>query len=317
MNLNSSISLCAAVLLLVSSHLASAGSALSAVSSNTPPEAPPATPREFYNAGTRKLSEEKLREAEALLETALGSQKEALQPMALYNLGHVRFQQGVAELKKGPPTGPAADRGRKALQAAEQALRQANDALGGNELDKLVASYMHGRGARKELSAATKAVKRAMESLGAVLSRWQRASGDFKSAHELNPKDSEAKKNADTMDRYIAKLVDSLQELQQMANAMGDKKKELGEKMKDLKGRIPEPDMPPGAAGDEEEEEDQPDGPKPGDQEGPTKQGEEARPLSPEMAGWLLDGFKLGGDKRLPMGGDQEAQPRDRAKPTW
>src|SRR6266567_5627903 len=51
----------------------------------------PATPRELFNAGTQQLRGGKLREAEASLETALASQKPALQPVALYNLGHVRF----------------------------------------------------------------------------------------------------------------------------------------------------------------------------------------------------------------------------------
>src|SRR4051794_25176005 len=76
------------------------------------PEAAPASPREFFNAGTEKLAEavklladkkpieSKLREAEALLESALASQSERLQPPSLYNLGHVRFGQGAEELKK-------------------------------------------------------------------------------------------------------------------------------------------------------------------------------------------------------------------------
>ena len=58
----------------------------------TPEPAPPATPREFYNAGTRQLRDGKLREAEASLESALASQDpNSLQPPALYNLGLVRF----------------------------------------------------------------------------------------------------------------------------------------------------------------------------------------------------------------------------------
>ena len=78
--------------------------ALTAVAASEP--APPATPREFFNAGTQQLSAGKLREAEASLETALASQNERLQPPALYNLGLVRFEQGVEELKKGPPAKP-------------------------------------------------------------------------------------------------------------------------------------------------------------------------------------------------------------------
>jgi hypothetical protein len=39
--------------------------------------------------------------------------------------------------------------------------------------------------------------------------------------------------------------------------------------------------------------------------------------LSPEMAGWLLDSFKLDTERRLPMGGNEPAEPKDRKRPTW
>ena len=67
---------------------------------------------------------------------------------------------------------------------------------------------------------------------------------------------------------------------------------------------------------DDEEEEDQPFGPKPGQEEGPSKEGKEM-PLSPEQAGWLLDAYKLDSERRLPMGQGPEAKPRDRSRPTW
>jgi len=110
--------------------------------------------------------------------------------------------------------------------------------------------------------------------------------------------------------------VDSLREMQKCANGMGDKSKELGDKLKQLKGRIPAPNMPPGAAGDDEEEEDFPFGPQPGQTEGPSKDGKEMT-LSQEQAGWVLDGFKLDSERRLPMGGTEPAQPKDRTRPTW
>src|ERR1035438_6665203 len=248
-----------------------AASALAA----TPEPAPPDTPREFYNAGTRQLAARKLREAEASLESALASQKEQLRPPALYNLGLVRFGQGVEQLKKGPAAKPTLERGHSATQQADAALRQANEALGGNEVDKMVAAYMRGRGARKELKAATEAVRRALQVHGAVLTRWERSSGDFKSAAELNSTDADARHNSEVLDRCIAKLVDSLHEMQQCLNGMCDKGKQLGDALKGLKGRIPAPNMPPGAAGDDEDDEDQPLGPKPGQEEGPSREGKE------------------------------------------
>jgi tetratricopeptide (TPR) repeat protein len=281
-----------------------------------PEPAPPDTPREFYNAGTRQLGAGKLREAEAFLQSTLDSQNQRLQSPALYNLGIVRFGQGAEQLKKGPAAKPTLERGQSAAQQADAALRQANEALGGNDVDRMVAAYMRGRGARKELKAATEAVRRALQMHGAVLTRWERSSGDFKSAAELNSADADARHNSDVLDRCIAKLVDSLREMQQCLNGMSDKGKQLGEAMKQLKGRIPAPNMPPGAAGDDEEEEDQPFGPKPGQEEGPSKDGKEMT-LSPEQAGWLLDAYKLDSERRLPMGQGPQAEPKDRSRPTW
>ncbi len=280
------------------------------------PAAAPTTAREFFNAGTQQLRSGKLREAEGYLESALASQQESLQTSALYNLGHVRFGQGIEALKKGPASGSATTSGKAAAQAGEEAIRKAEEALGSNDIQQMVAAYMHGKGVHKELKAAAAAVRRAQATYGTALGRWQRASGDFKSVVELKSTDTDARHNAEVVDRCIAKLVDSLHEMQMCANAMGQKKQQLGQKLKELKGRIPAPNMPPGAAGDEEEEEDYPHGPQPGQEEEPSKEGKEMT-LTQEQASWVLDGFKLDGERRLPMGGTEPAQPRDRSRPTW
>jgi tetratricopeptide (TPR) repeat protein len=276
----------------------------------------PTTPREFYNAGAHQLKEGKLREAEASLETAAASQQERLQVPALYNLGEVRFAQGIEALKKSPPAGQTVARGRAAEARSDEAIHKLDDALAGNDVQQLVAAYMRGRGARKELKSALEAVRKAMTVHGAALSRWQRSSGDFKSALELRSADADSEHNAEVVDRYIAKLVDSLREMQACANGMCDKSGQLGEKLKQCKGRIPGKDMPPGAAGEDEEDEDMPFGPQPGQEEGPSKEGKEMT-LSQEQAGWVLDGFKLDSERRLPMGQGQQTQPKDRNRPTW
>ena len=276
----------------------------------------PTTPREYYNAGAQQLKDGKLREAEASLETAAASQQERLQVPALYNLGEVRFAQGIEALKKSPPAGPTVARGRAAEARADEAIRKLDDALAGNDVQQLVAAYMRGRGARKELKGALEAVRKAMTVYGAGLSRWQRASGDFKSALELRSSDADSEHNAEVVDRCIAKLVDSLREMQACANGMCDKSGQLGGKLKQCKGRIPGKDMPPGAAGDDDEDEDMPFGPQPGQEEGPSKEGKEMT-LSQEQAGWVLDGFKLDSERRLPMGQGELAQPKDRNRPTW
>jgi tetratricopeptide (TPR) repeat protein len=276
----------------------------------------PSTPREFFNAGVQQLEAGKLREAEASFETALASQSERVQNPALYNLGHVRFGQGVDELKKGPAARPTAARGRAAAQLADQATRDADEALASNEVQKMVTAYMNGRGIRKELKAATKAVKHAMDTCGNVLKKWERSDGDFKSALELEPADADSHQNAQTVERSIAKLIDSLRELQQAAGMMGNKNQDLGEKLKQLKGRIPAPDMPPGAAGDDDEEEDFPNGPLPDQKEGASKEGEQMQ-LSPEQAAWLLQGFTLDSERRLPMGQKDTAEPKNPSRRPW
>ncbi|MGH7971388.1 MAG: hypothetical protein ACREIC_21935, partial [Limisphaerales bacterium] len=140
--------------------------------------------------------------------------------------------------------------------------------------------------------------------------------GDFKSTVEMKPSDADARQNADIVDRCIAKLVDTIQQLEQAAGAMGDKTPDLGNKLKQLRGKIPAEDMPPGAAGDDEDDEDFPKGTEPGQKEGPTKQGEEME-LSPEQAGWLLDAFRLDTERRLPMGQNDTGEPKNPNRPTW
>jgi tetratricopeptide (TPR) repeat protein len=277
----------------------------------------PVTPRDFYNAGARQLARGQLREAEAAFETALASQTDRLRVSSLYNLGHVRYQQGIAELKKSAQGGPVKPRGESASSQGTDAIKTADEALASNEVRQMVEAYIRGRGTRRELNAAIKAVRKAMQLHGSALQRWERSAADFKGALELSPDDQDAEHNADVVDRSIAKLIDSIKEMEQMANRLGQQKQELGEKLKQLKGRIPEPDMPPGAPGEEEEEEDeQPQGPKPDQQEGPTKEGNE-QPISPEQASWMLDAYKLGGDRRLPMGFDTNAEPKNRVRPNW
>jgi tetratricopeptide (TPR) repeat protein len=297
------------------------GAALVAVAGDTAPgsaePAPPATPREFYNAGTRNLKLGKLREAEPLLESALASQQEWLWPMALYNLGHVRFLEGAEELKKAPPGGATLAAGQAASRRADEAIGSAVEALAGDDLQRMVEAYLRGRGQRRELQAAIRSVRLALEAFGATLNKWQRADGDFRSACELSPAADDARHNAEVVDRCIAKLVDMLQQLRQLANAMAQQMSELREKLKQLKGRIPAPNMPPGAAGeDQDDDEDQPLGPQPGQKEGPANEGEPLS-LSPEQAAWLLDGFRLDAQRRLPMGQEQQAEPRNRNRPTW
>src|SRR5437773_7361666 len=90
----------------------------------------PATPQQLYNQGTQKFREGKLREAESTLQLAVVSQNEKVQVPALYNLGHVRFQEGVQELKGGPGGKASAAVADRACETGSAALAAADEALG-------------------------------------------------------------------------------------------------------------------------------------------------------------------------------------------
>ena len=289
----------------------------------TRPEPVPELPRDYFNAGTRQLQLGKLREAEAQLQAALLKQDEAVQPVTLYNLGHVRARQGEEELKKATDSKQTAGRTRQAAAQARAAARTAEEALASSDVGRMVEAYQRGRGARKDLKSATEAARKAMAVFGNVLLRWQRAAGDFQSAAELNPADQRAASNADIMNRRIAWLIDQIREMQQAMAAAAQAKQELGEKMKELKGKIPAPDAPPGGKGEGEEEDEEgeeegekPEGPRPGHEEGAGKTGEELK-MSSEAAEQMLNGMRRDGDRRMPMGQGEEGKPKDPKRPNW
>ncbi len=281
----------------------------------------PVSPRDFYNDGTQKFRQGKLPEAETALQTAVASQNEKIQGPALYNLGEVRFQEGVKQLKDGPNAKGTQSTAQRASENGTGAIQDVDQAMAGTDLQAMVAAYLHGRGSRKELKGAMEAVKRAMESNGAVLNKWQRASGDFKSANELRPKDEDARANAEVVDRYIAKLVDLQQMMMQMMAGMGKQRQELGAKMKKLKEKMP---GDPGKMfkGGEEDDDDEDDKPKPppepkeGQEEGPNRNGKE-RQLSPEEAEALLGMLRLDANRQLPLGATDTGTPKDRKHRAW
>ncbi len=279
----------------------------------------PVTARDFYNAGTKLLTGKKFAEAEMMFLSALAAQDERVQPAALYNLGHTRFGAGVELLKQGPDTQRTAAQGNAALAEGERAIGAAEAALAENNLDKMIAAYLEGRGARRELLDAEKAVQAAMELYGKTLAKWQRAAEDFKSAAELNPADTNAARNAEIVERGIAKLVDNLRKMQQMAGMMGKQRQDLGKLLSRLKGRIPAPDAPPGAADDEDDDDQgvQPDS-LAGQKENASREGDQMKvPLSTEQAGQILDGLSLDGSRRLSMSDKEGTPPKDRKGRNW
>ncbi len=277
----------------------------------------PVTARDFFNAGTRALAAKKFSDAEKMFQSSLAAQDERVQPLVLFNLGHTRFADGAEILKKGPDAQKISARGNAALAAGDDAIRAGETSLAENQVDKMVAAYLEGRGARRELRAAEKAVKTAMETYGKTLSKWQRAADDFKGAAELNPADTNALHNVEVVEKNIAKLVDELRQMQQMAAQMAGQKQQLDNMLSKLKGQLPAPDAPPGGKGEDDEDKDDgsgQDGVKPeslaGKEEGAGRDGDQMQaPLSPDQAGQMLDGISVDGSRRLPMVADKEGSP--------
>ena len=288
---------------------------------SSPPPVTIESARGFYNAGTEKLRAKKWDAAETLLESSLARQDERVQPAALFNLGHVRFAQGADELKKSPPG--AAARSRSAAAAGDGAISQAATALAGNDLGRMVEAYLAGRGVHKEMREATKAIQRALEAHGKTLLKWRRARDDFNSAAELNPADTNAAHNAAVVGQAIAKLVDSMRELQQSGAQLGRKQADLKGLLQQLKGKIPAPNMPPGAAGGKDDEDGE-DGKLPtpesltGQEEADKSGGGQEMELkiSAEQAGQLMNSIQPDG-KQLPMGQGEPGEPKNRSGRNW
>ena len=277
----------------------------------------PVTARDFYNAGTELLAAKKYAGAEQMFQSALVAQDERVQPAALYNLGHARFDDGAELLKKGPDAQKVAAHGNSVSVAGTQAIRAEKSALDENDLSIMIAAYLEGRGVRHELRDAEKAVQEALETDGNTLRKWRRAAEDFKSAAELNPADTNAVRNAQIVGQHIADLVDSLQKMRQMAAAMAGEHQEMNGLLSQLKGHIPKENMPPGAAGGDDDEDVQPDS-LAGQKENPSRQGDQMQmPLSPDQAGQILDGLSLDGNRRLQMSDQQGKPSEDKKERNW
>jgi uncharacterized protein YdcH (DUF465 family) len=162
------------------------------------------------------------------------------------------------------------------------------------------------------------AVQRALESYGHVLAKWQRATGDFRSAHELRPADHEARFNAEVVDRHIARLVDSQQLMMKGRQSLSQQRQQLKDKMGKMKQKMPKELQQQCSLGEEDEDED---GEK---QREPPKDLEEPKPkegremvLTPEEAVRLLEMLKLDANRKLPLGVENSSQTKDHNRRNW
>ncbi|HTB84504.1 MAG TPA: hypothetical protein VK742_12685 [Candidatus Sulfotelmatobacter sp.] len=315
----------ASILILLSLTLKSALAAAAEDATNLPA---PVSARDFFNAGTRLLIATNFTSAEQMFGAALEQQDEQVQPLAEYNLGQARFAEGMDIFKKGPDAQKVSAQGKAVLAEGANAIQMAHSALADNQLDKIVAAYIEGRGARKNLRAAEKAVQAAMNVYGRTLTKWQRADDDFKGAVELNPADGNAASNAGIVAQYIARLINLIKNMEQMLGQMRGQDSELGKVLSQLKGQMPAPNAPPGGKGDDDDDDKNDGSGGNGDvtpesligkeEGGGGDGGQMTGPLSPDQAAQILDGIQIDGGRRLPMGGDKEGKPSgDRKGRNW
>jgi hypothetical protein len=277
------------------------------------------TPREAYNEGTKALGKGYLRESESWLLRATGSQRESVQPPALYNLGHVRFRQGKELLKGETARQPLLDNALSATEEGSDAIANADRALKTEDLMAILEAYMNGRGSRKQMRLANEDVQRALDLYGAVLVRWRRSVGDFRSSDELLAS-VDARDNAKIVERYIEELLKHMEQLQKQKEALAGIRAELKKKLAELRKKIPDGMLQPGQGEpDEEDEENEktPAKPDSGWQDRAGREGDQ-RAITPEIAQQILEALGLTGDRKLPLGGDeQQARPRDRKGKDW
>jgi len=275
------------------------------------------TPREAYNQGVQALGKGYLRESESWLLRAVTSQQESFQPPALYNLGHVRFQQGQELLKGESPREPLLDRSVTAGEDGVDAIARANGALKSENLSAIIDAYLTGRATRKEMRIANEDVQRALDLYGSVLFRWRRSVGDFRSSDEMRASE-DAQFNADVVQKHIEELLKQAKKLEEQKKDLAGLRAELKKKLAELRKKIPDGMMQPGQGDPDEEDEDEQPPPKPdsGFEDRMGKEGEQ-RGITPEIAQQILEALGLNGDRKLPIGGDEQTPPRDKKGKDW
>lgn len=284
--------------------------------------ATPRSARDLYNDGLAKMKEGDLKEAESLLRTAAASGADFVLNPALYNLGHVRFSQGKETLKGEGNRQELLDSAGAAVSLAEEVLRSKKPiAEQSEDVQEIVEAYMEARGARKQLRLSRDANTRTLDLLGTTLGKWRRSVGDFRSASELLPTDTDSTFNADVVERHIAELLKYKQKLEEQAAAVEKMRDELKKMMGKLRGKIPPEMMQEGDGEEEDEESEEEKGKKPKDKTGEQQEqrigGE--RDISPEMSKWLKESMKqrtmnVGPDGQ-PLGGQESNEPDPLGQP--
>ena len=272
--------------------------------------------RELHNRGTRRLAEGDLPGAEESLRASLGRDIDELRPPALHNLGHVRFGKGRATLG-GKTTGDVTELSiaRSYLEAADADIADMQDQI--THLDRAKAAgrtpdYVPAVAALGQGIDTYRTVKKLIPKEEAMLAKragvvaaWTRSVGDFRGAHELDPRDAESRANADAIDELLRALERETRQLADAVAAQRRKQDELREVIKELIKRIPDDKLPQNAEGEGDDDENflPEDRQKPGSGGGKRepKAGEEQKMTEQEARG-ALEGLKNEFGRKMPAG---------------
>ena len=251
----------------------------------------PSSPRALFNFGTISLRQGHLREAENALDAAVTSNDAAVQPLALYNVGQVRFRAGQEALKGTPLSAELETRSEQGLRSADSAIKAADSALAGDDLPAAVSAYRAGSATAKSLKKLLAAIRSSADTCGVVLLRWQRAGDDFRSAAELRPDYDNARTNAGIVDLHIADLTAERWRIIEMENAISARQADLKKRLDALKRQLP-PEATKGEQGENSDSKEPNQSSKPDDQETKGNDGKEMV-LTPAEAMRLLSSLHL------------------------
>lgn len=222
--------------------------------------------RELHNLGTRRLAEQDIAGSEDALRASLARDQDNLRPGSLHNLGHVRFGRG-REALGGKTRGDVTDLSiaRSYVEAADADIDDIQDMIGFIDREKAAKrepDYAAAVGVLGSAINTFKTIKK--ESIPAadkqlthragVITAWTRSVGDFRSAHELDTADTDAKTNADRIEELLRALRRETEALQEAQADQRRKLEELRAAIKELIKRIPPDKLPASASGEGEDD---------------------------------------------------------------
>jgi len=255
------------------------------------PTALPQSPRDLFNLGTKELRAGHWREAENALDAAVNGNDEAVQPLALYNLGQVRFRAGQETLKGTASSADLEAKSEHGIQSADSAIKAVNAALAGDDYQAAISAYRMGTATLTILKKTSDAIKGSEDACANVLARWHSADDDFQSAAELRANYENAKANAGIVEQQIADLTGEEWRLREIQEAVTAKRDELQKQLDALKRRLP-PEDTKGQEGQNDDTKDPSKSSKPEDQDTKGDQGKEMV-LTPAEAMRLLSSLHL------------------------